>query len=101
MALPGHDLVYRNSLQLLKFLIMKGINRIRMDRNEFLVRFLIAEASPVSPQQKREYLRHSGLLLALSNSDTLKKVTFRKLDMFSASGETVGNTYSVGSVRKS
>jgi hypothetical protein len=32
---------------------------------------------------------------------TLKNTTFRKLDLFPSSGEGVGDTYSVGSVRKS
>jgi hypothetical protein len=35
------------------------------------------------------------------SSGILKHNTFRKLDLFPSSGEGVGDTYSVGSVRKS
>jgi hypothetical protein len=34
-------------------------------------------------------------------SDILKKTSFRKLDLFPSSGEGMGDTYSVGFVRKS
>jgi hypothetical protein len=52
--------------------------------------------------QRKIRLLNSGLLgfWTSPSSGILRNTTFRKLDMFPSSGEGVGDTYSVRSVRK-
>jgi hypothetical protein len=52
----------------------------------------------ITRKYKNQDYRVSGLC---SSSGMLKNTPFRKLDLFPFSGEEMGDTYSLGSVRKS